>query len=318
MARRVGPPDLRDVNVTTLNGQEVTFAELAATCSTVPFLAEKRLVIVRNLLSRFDRRPAVRSSGGSGPQGTDEWKALDDYLPTLPDTTDLIFADGRLTPRNVLLNRIRKYAEVQNSQLPRGGQLTQWVRDRAQTHGIKIEPRAAQTLADMVGSELRILDSELQKLAAHGQGRVVSHKDVTTLVSNSREASIFIAVDAVIEGRAGPALQHVERLMQAGSPASYILAMLARQVRLLMLAKDFRERSLPRAEIGSRLGLSGFPLRKTLEQEAMVNLERLKSIHQKLVETDLRTKSSGGSDELALDVLITEAASDGEGRSTRH
>ena len=113
----MSPPDLRDVNLTTFDGREVTFAEFCATCSTVPFLAEKRLVVVRGLLSRFERRPGTEP-GARDRQGASEWEALGDYLPTVPETTDVMFTDGRIGARNSLLSAIKPHAEVRTFPLP--------------------------------------------------------------------------------------------------------------------------------------------------------------------------------------------------------
>ncbi len=316
MVKQVSPPDLRDVNLTAFDGREAAFAEFCATCSTVPFLAERRLVVVRGLLSRFESRPGA-DAGARDRQGAAEWEGLRDYLPTVPETTDVVFADGRIGARNPLLGAIKPHAEVSTFPLPRGNRLPQWVRERAERRGVQIEPRAAQALADAVGPELRVLDSEIRKLAAYGRGGAITHADVRELVSNTREASIFMAVDAVIEGRPGVALGHVGKLMQAGSSAGYVLAMLARQVRLLMLAKDLRGQGVPHGEMGPRLGVSGYPLRKTLEQAGATGFERLEALHRMLVETDLRTKSTAGSDELALDMLIAEAAASANTRARR-
>ena len=316
MVKEVSPPDLRDVNMTTFDGREVGFPEFCATCSTVPFLAEKRLVVVRGLLSRFERRPGTEP-GARDRQGAAEWEALGDYLPTVPETTDVVFADSRIGARNPLLSAIKPHAEVKTFPLPRGNRLSQWVRERAQTRGVEIEPRAAQSLTDMVGPELRVLDSEIQKLAAYGRDGTITHGDVQELVSNTREASIFMAVDAVIEGRPGVALGHVGKLMQAGSSAGYVLAMLARQVRLLMLAKDLRSQGVAHKEMGPRLGVSGYPLQKTLEQAGATGFERLSALHRMLVETDLLTKSTAGDDEVALDMLIAEAAATANSRARR-
>ena len=60
----VEPEELRDVNASSLDAQSLTLEELKATCDTVPFLAERRLVVVRGLLSQFEARPGAR--GGSG------------------------------------------------------------------------------------------------------------------------------------------------------------------------------------------------------------------------------------------------------------
>ena len=58
MKDAVEPADLRDVNVTVLDGPSIGFDELRATCDTVPFLAAKRVVVVHGLLGQFERRRA--------------------------------------------------------------------------------------------------------------------------------------------------------------------------------------------------------------------------------------------------------------------
>ena len=80
MVKQVSPPDLRDVNITSFDGREVAFAEFCATCSTVPFLAEKRLVVVRGLLSRFERRPGT-DTGARDRQGAAEWEGWASTCP---------------------------------------------------------------------------------------------------------------------------------------------------------------------------------------------------------------------------------------------
>ena len=73
MKDAVEPPDLRDVNVTVLDGPSIGFDELRATCDTVPFLAEKRVVVVHGLLGQFERRrgPALASAPEQAPRKQD-------------------------------------------------------------------------------------------------------------------------------------------------------------------------------------------------------------------------------------------------------
>ena len=125
---------------------------------------------------------------------------------------------------------------------------------------------------------------------------------------HTREANIFMAVDAMIEGRAGVAIGQVHLLLQAGRPAAFVLAMMARQVRLLILAKELKSRRVPQGELGGRLGLAGYPLRKTLEQAGKTDAQRLVDMHRRLVEADLSIKSTGADEELILDVLIAESS----------
>ena len=319
MKQQVNPPDLRDFNIAVFEGAEISLDELAATCNTVPFLAEKRVVIVQGLLSIFERRAPSASRDRSAPDhgpAMDRWKGLAECVARLPETTELVFVDGRLNARNPLLTAIRPHATVRTFPQPRSGELRGWIGKRAMAEGVEIEPRAIDTLAETVGGDLRVMASELQKLALYRWGETIRHSDVVELVSYTREANIFEAVDAMMEGRANVAISLVNQLMEAGRPAVYILAMVARQVRLLILAKDLKARRVPQAEMGSRLGLGGYPLRKTLQQADQVGAAWLVELHRRLLEADLGIKSTGSDEELVLDVLIAESAARRPRRST--
>ena len=136
--------------------------------------------------------------------------------------------------------------------------------------------------------------------------KIILQEDVNELVSYAREASIFAAVDAVLEGSAGAALRLIQQITSAGRPAVYVITMIARQSRLLLLAKDLKAQRVPHQELGQRLSLSGYPLTKTLEQEGRFTAERLRLIHRKLLEADLAIKTGAADEQMALDMLVVE------------
>ena len=313
MKQRVEPPELRDVNTTVLKGADVSYDELAATCITVPFLAEKRLVVVEGLLATFEPRTGFRAgtrAPSSEPPAQGRWEQLPDILAQMPPTTDLVLVDGALRESNSMLRRLRDLAEVREFPTPRGNALRQWIHQRAERHGVRIEHDAAATLAETIGNNLRVIDMELQKLSLYRNGESVRRQDVEELVAYVREASIFAAVDAVLEGRPGVALRSIHQLLESGRPPSYVIIMIARQVRFLLVAKDLRAQQVPRAELGRRLSLSGYPLQKTLEQEGRFTSERLAHIHRKLLEADLSIKTGKASEQLVLEMLVAELASE--------
>ena len=307
-----GPPELRDVNITVLDGREVGLDELTATCNTVPFLAEKRLVVVEGLLSRFEASAPSRSRSRATNERSSllgVWEALPGHLVNLPETTDLVFVDGPLSRNNRLLTRVASLADVRTFPAPNPADLRGWISGRAAEKGAEIDRDAVSTLAETVGGNLQTLDAELEKLATYRAGQAIRREDVEELVSYTKEANIFATVDAMIEGRTGPAIRQAHQLLDAGRPAVYLLTMIARQVRLLLLAKELRAQKVPQAEMGSRLGLSGYPLRKTLDQERRFTMEGLTHIHGKLLESDISIKTTGADEQLVLDLLIAEISS---------
>ncbi len=302
------PDDLRDVNTNAVDGAAATLHDLEAAWSAPPFLADKRVVVVRGLLARFESR---RSRAGRPARSADAraWDALADRIADVPPTTELIFVEAAVSRNNPILKAIRSHAKVHTFPLPSLRAMAQWTRERAAKLGAPIQPQAAAALADTIGNDTRVVDMELQKLALYRAGEPIRKQDVDTLVSYAREASIFAAVDAALEGRIGVALRQAHSLLDAGRPSVYVLMMIARQVRFLIIAKDLRSRGLPQPEIGKRMRLSGYPLTKTLQQERRFTAERLAAIHRSLLETDLAIKTGAADEDTALDALIVSLAS---------
>ena len=238
-----GDNDLYDVNTTTLNGATVSLSELEAAWSTIPFLADKRTVVVRDLLARLEQG---RGGGSSRSRSMDgEWADIGERLAHVPDSTELIFVDAAISRNNPLLRAIRPLAQVHEFRLPSVRDMPGWVRQRANRLGAAIEPSAISALVDAIGNDTRLIDMELQKLAIYrshgrsdgGSDGMIRRQDVEAMVSYVREANIFAAVDAALEGRAGFALRLAHQLLAEGRSSTYVVTMLARQVRFLIVAR---------------------------------------------------------------------------------
>ena len=165
-------------------------------------------------------------------------------------------------------------------------------------------------LARLVGPNLRVLDNELEKLALYARGDAISEAHVRELVPEAREASVFSLVDAVLERRPAVALRASSRLRQNGADFSYIVVMVARQLRLVVLARDLLDGGTPTAEIGNRLNIGAdFVVRKTIQQARSYPLEGLIRLYEALLDTDLAVKQGRLEEELALQLFFTQVAS---------
>ena len=304
-----GPEDLRDVNHISLRADDLTPDSVMAAAFTVPFMTDRRVVVVKDLLTRFERARSRGSAGRSGGMARNllgEWSGLVDQLGSMPPTTDLVFVDGGLSGSNPMLRRLSPMSEVREFRMPSDRDLPGWIANRANRIGVNIDRGACAVLADAVGRQPMLIDSELRKLALYCGDRPASVDDVREMVSYVREANIFQAVDAVIDGRTDVALRLVGRIMDDGSPAVYVMTMIARQIRLLLMANDLMSRGEAQDQIGRRVRLSGWVLNKTLQQARRMSQENLKYMHARLVETDLTLKTKPIDEQLALEMLIAE------------
>ena len=303
-----GADALLDANRHRMQGNQVSLQELLGICQALPFLDTLRLVAVDGLLATAESR----SGGGRGRRGggsADGWQALVDAIPQMPDTTLLLLSDGPLNGNNPLLRQLRPVCEVEELAAPRAEQLARWIKETAEAKGAAVSPAAIRSLADLVGSDLWTLDGELEKLSLYAAGREISEQDVRLMVSQVREASIFEAVDAMVEGRPQAALRLLAQLRDDGREPLYIIAMVERQLRLLALARDSMERRLPQNELKRALGTSSdFVVRKTMEQARRHSREDIAWRYDRLLEADLSIKQGRLDPNLALELLVGEAA----------
>ena len=316
---QVGLPEVLEANSHRLSGAHIDQAQLRAVTDAVPFLAQYRLVVVEGLLALYNfpegRRRRAGPSGrapSTSPQRSmpDTWQGLPQYISEeMPPTTLLVFLEERVSSGNTLLKLLRPVIQVQGVPTPSGEGLARWIRNRVTEKGSRITPGAIRLLSQLVGGNLWTMDNELEKLALYAGDRAIEDGDVQLLVSQSREASVFSAVDAILEGRSAAALQLMHRLRGEGAEFPYIVAMIARQLRLVTLARDLTDRGHLETDIAQRLGLNQeFVIKRTREQARKHSLSSLKWLYSKLMEADLAVKQGRMDQDVAFELLVSQAS----------
>lgn len=308
-----GDPAMGDLNTSELEGGRLTLGELRHVCDAIPFMADRRLVIVRGLLARL--APGSRRRGRSTEEGEPAWKRdfrheLAAYLPDLPPTTRLIFVEAETLPASHPILKVAREegksrrAFVKHFALPKDWELPRWIGQRAGAMGGALSTEAVQLLAALVGADLRLLDQEIEKLLLYAGDRQVTTADVQALVSRARETSIFDLVDCVGRRQTDRALKLLHGLLDDGEAPLYLLTMLARQVRILIQVSELRESDMAAEAIAGRLKLHPFVVKKGLDQANNFRLDQLERAHERLVETDWAIKTGEMDEVLALDMLV--------------
>jgi DNA polymerase-3 subunit delta len=279
----LGEPELADLSTSWLDGRKTPVAEVIYHCDVVPFLTPRRLVIVTGLLAQLKRRQqagkkkgdtAEEGEPGKGPSRADgERDALLDYLPTLPDSTDLVLIEVEAAPRNERpykeMARLAQagHAEIVLCEAPEERDLPEWVLRRAKQKGGAIERDAAFDLATSIGRNLRLLDNELDKLITYRAGAgSIRREDVRLLVAYTQEANIFDMVDAIGQQDGPKAVRLLRELERDGAAPLYLLSMIVRQFRILVQVSDQMDLGLGKEEIAKAIGLHPFPTQKAMQQ----------------------------------------------------
>jgi DNA polymerase-3 subunit delta len=319
-------PDLADLNTTRLDGRQATLPEIQNACDTMPFLAQRRLVIVEGFLGRpatppRNRQPVPDQAVSGEPTITEaptpetdkaQNKALLAYLDRAPETSELVLVEEEVIGSGAFLRRLLELqrdgrARIVACEKPKKTDLPAWIRTRAKSHRVKLDVSAVADLAEFVGDDLRQLDQELIKLADYAGGKEVNSADVRRLVPATRTASVFDLVDALGSGNmpaAGKLMRHI--LDVDGEHPLRLLTMIGRQYRLLIQAKALQAAGAKQSEIAKSLNVADWTAPKLLGQAARHSFARLQRAMERILEADEAIKTGQMGDREAMDVLLAE------------
>ncbi|MGI8923951.1 MAG: DNA polymerase III subunit delta [Fimbriimonadales bacterium] len=216
-----------------LDGTWATASEIIDAVATVPFLAERRTLLV----GRADRfKP-------------DEARHLGERLDRLPATSLLILVfDSQEDERKgspaetALLPMVSKVGEVIKCATPMSAALVSDLQKRADAMGAKLDRAAAVALAEMTSNSLSEAAAELEKCSLYASGGTIDRTIVAKVATPSKDWEVFKMLDAVCAGNLGPALEHLRRLLSETSKIEdaamrSLFPMMHRQLRILWQAK---------------------------------------------------------------------------------
>jgi len=312
---KLGEPTVASLNTTVLDGRTLTLSDLRQACDALPFMSDRRLVIVEGYWSQFEPRERKRGKQRQSKVTTPDAafvQELVDYLPHLPGTTRLVFLENRSLPKSNPVFRVLSSDEsqvfVKEFKQPHGGDLERRIRERMKAKGGTIVPEAARELARSVGSDLRQLDQELEKLLAHANfQRPVTVSDVHLLVQATQVSTVFALVDAIGLRRREQAVRYLHELLDSGEHPLGLLVMIERQFRIMLQVKELQGEGLRVSQMQRTLGIRHqFIIEKSLRQARNFSMPRLESIYSHLADVEQAIKTGRIAALLALDLLVAE------------
>ncbi len=306
LKEKMGDPAMASLNTTLFDGRSVTLAELRGACDTMPFLSPRRLVIVEGWLTKLLGKTEDGEEEGTVASNKETLSALAAYLPALPETTALVFVEKREIPeRNAVLKAAASntWGFVKFFDAPKGEALVRWIQARAKREQGEFTREAAHALA-AADPDPRALDHEILKLLTYVDfARPVEGADVEALTPAGGEARIFDLVDAIGQRRGPPAMRELHKLLEREEPL-YVLGMIVRQFRYMLLAKEMLEARASEMEIAKALGLHAYPTEKICAQARNFSLPTLEHVYRRLLDYDTDIKTGQVESGAALDTLV--------------
>lgn len=200
----------------------------------------QRLTHAADSLSLFSEQRVLELRLPTGRPGKEGAAVIKTLAERMPADTLLIVICGRLEPaqrRAAWVKALSDHGVMVQAAKLRRDQLDRWVANRARECGLKLEPAAAQLLAERNEGNLLALAQEIDKLLllAGDQASRITHglDAVRDAVADSARYAIFDLPEAIIDGDAVRAQRIVLRLRAEGEEVVLVLWGVARELRIL-------------------------------------------------------------------------------------
>jgi DNA polymerase-3 subunit delta len=294
-------PEFRDFNLTVFYGKDCKGDEIVNAAQTMPMFADRRVVLIKR--------------GGDLPAAALE--TLTGYVTDPSPSTCLIFEGEKIDQRKKFFVEMKKRGNLIECKRLYENQLGPFVREEAAAYGKKVEAAALELLVYLVGNNLQELAAQVEKVATYvGARETVKLADVKEIVSDTKVDSVFELADALGGRDLGKALRCLNTILRDGEAPLMVLAMLTRHFRQLWKVRELADRRLPSAEIGKAAGINPYFLKGVLEQAKNYRRPELRRIFERLFETDLALKTSGGKPQGLMESLVMDICRKEESRKT--
>ena len=277
------------MNFARFEGKGLDVDELIRLADTMPFFAERRLILVED--------------SGFFKSASD---ALVQYLPSMPDTTILLFVETEVDNRNRLYKKVKDMGYAAELNRQDSAQLARWAGGILTREQKKITKHTMELFLSMAGDDMENIRMELEKLISYTLGReVITDEDVMAVCTVQVTNRIFEMVSAIVNRQPRKAMDLYEDLLTLKEPPMRILFLIARQFNQLLQVKDLMGKGMDKGTIASKLKMQPFVVGKTMPQARQFGREQILSYVEFCVETEEAVKSGRLQDRLAVELLIT-------------
>lgn len=255
-----------DMGLERVDGQEVDVQRIHEALTSLPFLASRKLVVLR--------------APSGNKQFLEKYEAL---LEGVPDTTDVILYEPKLDKRLAYYKYLKKHTEFTEFAALDANGLARWLVDASEG---SLSSTDARYLVERVGTDQQLLSNELEKLRLHSP-KITRHT-IDLLTDQTPQSTIFELLDAAFRGnhRRAAALYAEQRALKV--EPQQILAMLAWQLHVLAIIKTAGNRS---AEgIAKDAKLSPYVVKKSQGVAHNLSMREVTGLVSDLLSIDMQSK----------------------------
>ena len=290
-------PEQRATGLLDVDGADVSLADVLDELRTLPFLAEKRVVVIRkadDFISRDHNR-----------------QVLEKYFDAPCPTGILVLIVRGWRSNTKLARKLKRVGVLISVTQPKRQELPQRLREYSRdAHDMNLNRNAAELLVDVAGDDLPRLYSEIDKLALFAEGaKTITAGHIEQLIGHNRIFGAFEVVDAMVLGNQARAVDRLRRMFADDKSSEYtIVGAFAFHLRRMFQAKALLDRGAGRGRVESALRIWS-NRERFFAQIGQLSLAQIGAYLKRLGQTDYAIKTGRTTAPVAMERLVLELAS---------
>lgn len=276
-------------------GKNISIGEVIDQAETLPFFAEKRLIMIEN--SGFFK------SGGD---------ALADYLKDPASTSYFVFVETEMDKRSRLYKTVQSKGCAVEFAVQDEATLKRWILGMVKKENKKISGQTLDFFLDKTGTDMENIRREIEKLFCYCLDKdAITAADIDAVCTRRLGNHIFDMVGAIADKQQKKALELYYELLAQKEPPMRIMFLIARQFNLLFQVKELRGKGYSNKTIGEKVGLPGFVAGKYVTQASRFKNEEIRDALENCVETEEAVKTGRMNETMGVEMLIIKYSSQG-------
>ena len=286
--REVDPSGL---NISVLD-QETPLLKIAQEIKSAPFLARRRLIILKNISHSKDK-----SAKDFLHDLTNDETAKSDSIIVIWESSD----DKKKIVELKKIFEKSRYAHFYGDFT--GSEAMAFIAKEAKNLNKEITSSAAQLLFNLVGTDSYALRNETVKLSAYCS-KEITERDIKLLTIGEDELNIFDLTDSLAENKKTVGLNLLEIYLLKSKDGLSLLGMLIKQLIRLIMIKDMA--IITPGELEKKLNIHPFVIKKSIQQAKLFDLEKLIELHSQLLKMEKLFKSTSLDQKIIFDQYLAK------------
>ncbi len=284
-------PSMLDFDLSVFDDATVTYDSILPCLSAPAFMSERKLVLL-------NVKP-------------DNAIFKDEGFVKLCEEADetvliIIAVSGKTDKRLGCVKKIEAVADLVSFDKPEKADLIKWVVREFKNNGKRITPSDAEYLISMAGEDLFSLQNEVGKVASSTEEDAVTRNDIDEMIAHTPEHGVFALVDAVAAKKTAEAYRQTALLLNDGSEAFQLLALVERQLQLILRYLGCNQSGMSQKETMEKLALKPFVYDKVKRQAANFTVGSCKDALSMCLEVDRQVKTGRAEARSAFEMLIVK------------